>query len=314
MAKTNPHPSVDCGVRLGLWFQRLPFTTNNHEKRGVRLGSWFQRLQFTTNNQGWPRSFGECSSNAVDPQIESLSPPAHYKLLVLSSNVRSTSPSAVSLNVGSAAIGRSLVNLILIKLAIQGAATPESDLSDQLILFSRVCRDACRNSAARGYRRVPGQGGTLSSCLDDGRSAVASRRRLEAMGRSDRAWCRAGGHKHRLGRVALRAGGHCPVRRGAFVAGAVEYLAAGILQPGDDAVCRLQRRAYHRGRIADVARACLLDGLYGVLDIAAIWPYNASNAAVPLAAVLLGHLPRSGSTKGLSRSWASRYSSWRSCP
>jgi hypothetical protein len=33
-------------------------------------------------------------------------------------------------------------------------------------------------------------------------------------------------------------------------------------------------------------------GLYAVLDLAAIWPYNASNAAVPLAAVLLGHLPR----------------------
>ena len=28
------------------------------------------------------------------------------------------------------------------------------------------------------------------------------------------------------------------------------------------------------------------------IDIAAIWPYNASNAAVPLAAAILGHLPR----------------------
>jgi len=33
-------------------------------------------------------------------------------------------------------------------------------------------------------------------------------------------------------------------------------------------------------------------GLYAILDVAAIWPYNASNAAVPLAAVLLGHLPQ----------------------
>ncbi len=33
---------------------------------------------------------------------------------------------------------------------------------------------------------------------------------------------------------------------------------------------------------------------YVVLDIAAIWPYNASNAAVPLAAALLGHLPSEG--------------------
>lgn len=31
-----------------------------------------------------------------------------------------------------------------------------------------------------------------------------------------------------------------------------------------------------------------------VLDFAAIWPYNASNAAVPLAAAFLGHLPQSG--------------------
>lgn len=32
-------------------------------------------------------------------------------------------------------------------------------------------------------------------------------------------------------------------------------------------------------------------GLYAVLDLAAIWPYNASNAAVPLAAAWLGRLP-----------------------
>ena len=36
-------------------------------------------------------------------------------------------------------------------------------------------------------------------------------------------------------------------------------------------------------------------GVYLILDIAAIWPYNASNAAVPLAAVLLGHLPQTPS-------------------
>ena len=40
--------------------------------------------------------------------------------------------------------------------------------------------------------------------------------------------------------------------------------------------------------------ACWI-GLYVVLDIAAIWPYNASNAAVPLAAVVLGRLPQTGS-------------------
>ncbi len=33
---------------------------------------------------------------------------------------------------------------------------------------------------------------------------------------------------------------------------------------------------------------------YAVLDLAAIWPFNASNAAVPLAAALLGHLPGPG--------------------
>jgi hypothetical protein len=35
--------------------------------------------------------------------------------------------------------------------------------------------------------------------------------------------------------------------------------------------------------------------LYVMLDFAAIWPYNASNAAVPLAAAWLGHLPGSDS-------------------
>ncbi|HVA48603.1 MAG TPA: Nramp family divalent metal transporter [Pirellulales bacterium] len=36
--------------------------------------------------------------------------------------------------------------------------------------------------------------------------------------------------------------------------------------------------------------------LYLLLDFAAVWPFNASNAAVPLAAAMLGHLPGSGST------------------
>ncbi len=35
----------------------------------------------------------------------------------------------------------------------------------------------------------------------------------------------------------------------------------------------------------------LWSSLYLLLDLAAIWPFNASNAAVPLAAALLGHLP-----------------------
>jgi len=34
---------------------------------------------------------------------------------------------------------------------------------------------------------------------------------------------------------------------------------------------------------------------YAILDLAAIWPFNASNAAVPLAAAVLGHLPGLGS-------------------
>src|SRR5262249_4563167 len=33
---------------------------------------------------------------------------------------------------------------------------------------------------------------------------------------------------------------------------------------------------------------------YALLDLAAIWPFNASNAAVPLAAAMLGHLPADG--------------------
>lgn len=35
-------------------------------------------------------------------------------------------------------------------------------------------------------------------------------------------------------------------------------------------------------------------GLYLLLDLAAVWPFNASNAAVPLAAAMLGHLPGDG--------------------
>ena len=40
---------------------------------------------------------------------------------------------------------------------------------------------------------------------------------------------------------------------------------------------------------------------YAVLDIASIWPYNASNAAVPLAAVVLGRLPQSTADQALVR-------------
>jgi hypothetical protein len=47
--------------------------------------------------------------------------------------------------------------------------------------------------------------------------------------------------------------------------------------------------------------ACWI-GLYAMLDIAAVWPYNASNAAVPLAAVFLGHLPQTASDQMLVRS------------
>lgn len=35
---------------------------------------------------------------------------------------------------------------------------------------------------------------------------------------------------------------------------------------------------------------------YAVLDLAAIWPFNAANAAVPLAAAVLGHLPGDATT------------------
>src|SRR3954447_23332844 len=40
-------------------------------------------------------------------------------------------------------------------------------------------------------------------------------------------------------------------------------------------------------------------GLYALLDLTAIWPYNASNAAVPLAAVFIGHLPQTASDQML---------------
>ncbi len=36
---------------------------------------------------------------------------------------------------------------------------------------------------------------------------------------------------------------------------------------------------------------------YALLDFASIWPYNASNAAIPLAAAILGHLPGEGSLR-----------------
>jgi hypothetical protein len=42
---------------------------------------------------------------------------------------------------------------------------------------------------------------------------------------------------------------------------------------------------------------------YAVLDIASIWPYNASNAAVPLAAVVLGRLPQSTADQALVRAF-----------
>jgi hypothetical protein len=38
-------------------------------------------------------------------------------------------------------------------------------------------------------------------------------------------------------------------------------------------------------------------GVYALLDLASIWPYNASNAAVPLAAAILGHLPGENSLR-----------------
>lgn len=37
--------------------------------------------------------------------------------------------------------------------------------------------------------------------------------------------------------------------------------------------------------------------VYALLDLTSIWPYNASNAAVPLAAAVLGHLPGEGEVR-----------------
>ncbi len=42
---------------------------------------------------------------------------------------------------------------------------------------------------------------------------------------------------------------------------------------------------------------------YAVLDLASIWPYNASNAAVPLAAVVLGRLPQTVADQSLVRAF-----------
>jgi hypothetical protein len=38
---------------------------------------------------------------------------------------------------------------------------------------------------------------------------------------------------------------------------------------------------------------------WAIFDIASVWPYNASNAAVPLAAVFLGHLPQTDGDRAL---------------
>ncbi len=38
---------------------------------------------------------------------------------------------------------------------------------------------------------------------------------------------------------------------------------------------------------------------WAIFDLASVWPYNASNAAVPLAAVFLGHLPQTDGDRAL---------------
>ncbi len=38
---------------------------------------------------------------------------------------------------------------------------------------------------------------------------------------------------------------------------------------------------------------------WAIFDIASVWPYNASNAAVPLAALILGHLPQTDADRAL---------------
>ena len=51
---------------------------------------------------------------------------------------------------------------------------------------------------------------------------------------------------------------------------------------------------------------------YAMLDIASVWPYNASNAAVPLAAVVLGRLPQTDADQTLVKALDSPSSCWRS--
>ena len=53
---------------------------------------------------------------------------------------------------------------------------------------------------------------------------------------------------------------------------------------------------------------------WAIFDIASVWPYNASNAAVPLAAVILGHLPQTDGDRALVKALGIRPSScWHSC-
>ena len=104
--------------------------------------------------------------------------------------------------------------------------------------------------------------------------------------------------------MALRSSRDGAVRRRLALARPAQHPVPGILQPDDDALHGLLGRADHRRRTADLARAGRSGWrCYALLDIASIWPYNASNAAVPLAAVVLGRLPQTMADQSLVKAF-----------
>ena len=76
----------------------------------------------------------------------------------------------------------------------------------------------------------------------------------------------------------------------------------GVLQPDDDALHGLLGEPIIVGGLRTWPGPGVLGRVLRPVDIASIWPFNASNAAVPLAAVVLGRLPdgrRSSAGQGL---------------
>ena len=148
--------------------------------------------------------------------------------------------------------------------------------------------------------------------------------RLAAVDRPGRAGRGLGRHVDRIGRMAVRAGGHGAVRRDVSLAGHDQHRAAGVLQPDDDAIHALLRRADHRRRHAYLARPAGLDRR--------LWSARSDRRHLALQrrrrrGAVGGRDSRPSAGRGQSfrcwatsrpkrcscGCWASRFSCWRSC-